>query len=221
LEQHLRGMRTHKNREVEVKLPVIHLAALRRRLRQLQARKQVRVHEMNTLYDTPRGRFWKRDILLRLRLQRPQNARRPPHKGLLTFKGPTLRPADLEPRGGWGVRNLPYKVREELEIRVSEPHKLHALLQAVGLVPAFRYEKFRTTYTLPSVRGVQLELDETPIGVFVELEGSPGAIDRAAHLLGYTLEDYISRSYQGLYRDHCRRHGIPPGEMLFPARRPS
>jgi adenylate cyclase class 2 len=216
-------MRTHKNREVEVKLRVADLAALRKRLRQLRARKGVRVHEMNTLYDTPRGRFLKRGTLLRLRLQAPQDSRKAASQGLLTYKGPSLSPDYAQQLGGEGTRahgrasrGTRYKVREELEMQVPEPGRLRAILLALGLVPAFQYEKFRTLYTLSPVPRVEIELDETPIGVFVELEGPPRAIDRAARLLGYGPDDYISWSYRGLYLDYCHRRGIPPGQMLFP-----
>jgi len=217
-------MRTHKNREVEVKLRVADLVALRKRLRQLRARKGVRVHEMNTLYDTPRGRFKKRGTLLRLRLYAPQNTRRAASQGLLTFKGPSLRPAYAQQlpgedtrAGGHPGRGTRYKVREELEMQVPEPERLRAIFQALGLVPAFRYEKFRTNYALSPVPGVEIELDETPIGVFVELEGPPRAIDHAARLLGYGPDDYISSSYWWLYLDYCHRLGIHPRHMLFRA----
>jgi len=52
----------------------------------------------------------------------------------------------------------------------------------------FRYEKYRTTFRLPDsnawANGLLIELDETPIGTFVELEGPAAAIDRAAEELG-------------------------------------
>jgi len=54
----------------------------------------------------------------------------------------------------------------------------------------FRYEKYRTTFRLPDsnawANGLLIELDETPIGNLVELEGPAAAIDRAAEELGFT-----------------------------------
>jgi len=88
----------------------------------------------------------------------------------------------------------------------------------VGLVPAFRYEKFRTTYRLPRAPGVFVELDETPAGIFLELEGAPKAIDRAAKVLGYGPADYITKSYWGLHLEFCRRRGLPQRDMLFRSR---
>jgi hypothetical protein len=43
------------------------------------------------------------------------------------------------------------------------------------------------------------ELDETPIGTFLELEGSRAAIDRAARGLGFGPADYIVETYVALF----------------------
>ena len=80
----------------------------------------------------------------------------------------------------------------------------------------YPYEKFRTTYALPGVRGLKIELDETPVGIYLELEGPIADIDRGAHLLGYDRNDYMTDSYGSLYLVDCRRRGRKPGDMLFP-----
>ena len=83
----------------------------------------------------------------------------------------------------------------------------------------FRYEKYRTTFRLPDsnawAKGLLIELDETPIGTFVELEGPAAAIDRAAVELGFSNRDYILKNYLSLYVEDCRRKGQEPGHMLF------
>jgi len=83
----------------------------------------------------------------------------------------------------------------------------------------FRYEKYRTTYHLPPstewAKGLLIELDETPIGTFVELEGPPEAIDRAAEELGFSRHDYIVMNYLSLYLEDCRAKGIEPRDMVF------
>jgi adenylate cyclase class 2 len=84
------------------------------------------------------------------------------------------------------------------------------------LNPSFRYEKFRTTYALPGIPGLKIELDETPVGTYLELEGPPAGIDRAARLLGYTRSDYMKETYGSLYLADCRRRNQKPGNMLFP-----
>jgi adenylate cyclase class 2 len=93
---------------------------------------------------------------------------------------------------------------------------MRTILGALELRPTFRYEKFRTTYKLPGIRALKLEFDETPIGLFLELEGSASAIDRAARMLGYYQYDYVTESYGALYIADCRRKGRKPAHMVFP-----
>lgn len=214
-------MRRHKgsnpgrsaSHEVEVKLRVRDPDEIRRRLSRLGARKQSRIWERNTLYDTPKRRFRKKGLLLRLRLMTPVEGGGQA-RGLLTYKGPSLG-LDRLMAGRKPPRGQRYKVREEVEVEVAHPDKLGELLAAVGLVDAFRYEKVRTSYILPRVRHVKLELDETPIGTFVELEGAPRQIDRAARLMGYEPAEYITSSYLALHLNACRRRGVPEADMLF------
>lgn len=213
-----------RHHEIEIKLRVDDLAALRLKLRTLRARLLRRVHEQNILFDSPRQRLRKNGQLLRLRLEYAPGNRRAPVRALLTFKGPGLNRSSIRPgphasadsasRAG-SLSPHHYKVREEVEAAVTDPEALARVLAALGLVPSFRYEKHRTTYRLPRLGGLLVELDETPIGVFLELEGSPRSIDRASRLLGYTPRDYLLSSYAALYFDFCRRQRLPPGHMLF------
>ena len=59
-------------RKSEVKLRVADREALLRNLARLQAQPtRARVHEMNTLYDTPDGALARKGKLLRIRVERP------------------------------------------------------------------------------------------------------------------------------------------------------
>jgi adenylate cyclase class 2 len=217
-------MKSPGNQEVEVKLRIEDPVALRRRMASLKMRPNGRVYERNTLFDTPHGGLAKHGQLLRIRVEGPATRPEAAGSAILTFKGPselatTAQGQPLSPARG----KKRYKIREELEVVVPDPDKLRAILERLGLRRWFRYEKYRTSYHLPAslhwARGLQVELDETPIGTFLELEGPPLAIDRAAKLLGYGLEDYITRSYLALYLDQCRKQGVPAGDMLFPTKK--
>jgi len=192
------------HREIEIKLRVSDLREIRARLRRLGARAGKRVREVNTLYDSPGARLRARGELLRLRLN--------DGVAVVTHKGP----AQKSPRGAGQ-----YKARRETEFDAPDPARVRLLLQAAGLIPGMRYEKYRTAHIWPRVRGVQVVLDETPIGPFLELEGAPQAIDRAARLLGYGPADYITSSYLALYFEDCHRRGRKPSDMLFPRRKKS
>lgn len=208
--------------EVEIKLRVADLAALRRRLALARARATAsgRVHEMNVLFDTPQGGFAKQGQLLRLRVEQASGkvgkaggTRK--ERAVLTYKGPAIK----NTTGGNSLKRR-YKMREEVEVGIAHPERLRLILEALGLRGWFRYEKYRTSFRLPVscpwAAALHIELDETPIGTFLELEGPTQAIDRAAKLLGYGPRDYITQSYLALYLGQSRRQGTPATEMVFP-----
>lgn len=188
-----------RHHETEIKLEVRDRRALRRRLAKSRFRViEPRHFESNALYDFPDLRLWTAHCLLRLR----QEGKR----WLVTFKG-----APLESRE--------YKIRREIETVASNGPAVRELLEALGFHEAFRYEKFRTTYSAnrTPTRGEPklLLFDETPIGDYVELEGPKRWIDQVARDLGYRREDYITASYASLYRRKCQERGENPGSMVF------
>jgi adenylate cyclase class 2 len=195
-------MRGAGHREIEIKLRVSDLRLIRARLRQIGARPGKRVHEVNTLYDSVDGKLRRRGELLRLRFN--------DGAAIMTFKGPAQRS-----RGGAGR----YKVRQESEFAVGSLAAIRMAMRHLGFVPGFRYEKYRTSYQCALARGVEIVLDETPVGHFLELEGPPRAIDRVARLLGFRPRDYLTASYGALYAADCLRRGRQPGHMLFPRRK--
>lgn len=202
--------------EVEIKLPVPDEAAARRRLRRLRARSLGCIHERNTLFDTAGNTLGRSGRILRVRhvekapasaaaRARSSRSRKPANpSGTLTFKAPA--------EGGR------YKAREEIEIRIEPPARAELLFERLGFRPWFRYEKYRTTFRLPRLPRLSVELDQTPIGVFFELEGPRASIDRAARLLGYASEDYLNVSYYELFQRERKRLGLPPDAMVFPGK---
>jgi len=212
-------------RETEVKLRIADAKAFQRVLKKLGARTvgagNGRVHEENVIFDTPQGGLAKHGQLLRIRTE-TQDVKGKPKKALpnkrvmLTFKRPVTRPAATEASS---VDHSSHKVREEIEMEVAEATKLKEIFEGLGMSGWFRYEKYRTTYQLPAskgwAKGLLIELDETPIGTFVELEGPAAAIDRAAAELGYSKRDYVLKNYLTLYVEDCRRRGEQPVHMLF------
>jgi adenylate cyclase, class 2 len=215
--------------EIEIKLRVKDAEGLRAALEDLGARTvhggTGRVHEWNTLFDTARQDLRKHDQLLRTRIETAdgRGARRKEKAGqsaLLTFKGPV---SARRTRPGHSTARPRHKVREEIEFRIDDVAKLAKILQAFGMRASFHYEKYRTTFQLPqSVRwaeGLLIELDQTPIGTFLELEGPPRAIDRAAKELGFSKKDYILTNYLRLNAEECRRRGVRAGDMVFRKRK--
>jgi adenylate cyclase class 2 len=207
--------------EIEIKLRVPDIPALQSRLKRLRAREiNPRTYESNMLYDTPRHDLRRRGQLIRIRTEQPASSfgkKRPKENAaaLLTYKGPSSTSNAIEP-GKHSKTRSHFKIKDEVEVSVAGAGELDRILRALGLRPTFRYEKFRTTFALPDVRGLKIDLDETPVGIYLELEGPVIAIDRGAHLLGYARNDYMTDTYGSLYLAECRRRGRKPGDMLFP-----
>ena len=155
-----------------------------------------RVLEDNVILDTPDLGVRKRGSVLRVRAAGGRST--------LTYKGP----------GAIGGR---HKSREELEIAISDAATALSILENLGFHRVFRYQKYRTEYSQPGARGL-VTLDETPIGCYLEVEGSPRWIDRTARKLGFRDEDYITVSYGALYLHFCAVQGTRPADMAFPRR---
>ncbi len=193
--------------EIEVKLRVADIPSLVRKLRRLGATHRGRVLERNTLYDTPDSDFRRHGLLLRVRTETPAPSNQlpaGPRRAVLTFKAPPSRHA---PRA-----SKRYKERLETELEIPHPANWPRILRSLGLRPAFRYEKYRSSFRLGTLH---VDLDETPAGTFLELEGRPTQIDRAARALGYAPRDYIQATYWDIYAADCRRRGRIPKNMLF------
>ena len=117
---------------------------------------------------------------------------------VLTFKGPR--------RDQEGVKS-----RREIEasLPAAEADALLDILRKVGFTPVFRYQKYRETYRHGDV---EIVVDETPIGTFLEIEGSLPRIHATAAALGRERSDYITDSYASLFFASGRT-----GDMVFPA----
>jgi adenylate cyclase class 2 len=185
-----------QTREIEVKLAAV---SAEDALERLNAGgfvvTQRRSFESNEVYDTPDRALRKDRRLLRLR----------EFAGAATFtyKG--------TPETGR------YKSREELETEVADAAMLRLLLDRLGYELFFRYEKYRTIYSRPGEPEGVAVLDETPIGVWMELEGTPEWIDANAARIGYGHDQYVTESYGALWIEHCKRLGVEAQHMVFEA----
>ena len=144
----------------------------------------------DSLLDSSDERLRTRRCVLRVRVESGKSA--------VTFKGP--------------VQPSLMKLREELETMVADGPLLIHILEELGFHVWFRYEKYREEFVLDDV---VVAVDETPVGVFVEIEGGNQGIEEMAVALGRRPEDYLLDSYRRLYLLDCERRGVPPGDMIF------
>ncbi len=156
--------------------------------------------EDNWLFDTPARSLFHLRQALRLRIRGDMEG------AILTHKGKPVEDSD----GG-------VKVREEIELTVSDGPAMMRVLEKLGFEKTFRYQKFRTTYRLYHPNGIELRamFDETPLGCFVELEGDKPVIERFIQHLGLTRGDYLTASYPRLQFEHCQAVGKPLEDMTF------
>jgi len=172
--------------EYEVKLPG-EPEALREQLAQLGAEPcSPRLLEDDLVLDTASRTLASAAQVLRLRRRGKDY--------LLTHKGPV---AD----------DVSVKAREEWQTPVEDGVAMLAVFERLGYEVAIRYQKYRTLYMIGDVVA---SLDETPLGCFVELEGTPAEIERLAGEIGYKPGSFEVRSYLEIHRARGNR-----GDMLF------
>ena len=206
--------------EIELKFQIDDLERLQSRLPGLGFQLDTpRTFEQNTLYDTG-GRDLRASKQI-LRVRRYGDIWTVTHK-----RQPSLSTLEDQSR---------YKVRVETESIVEDGDALAVIFEQLGYGAMFRYEKFRTEWSQPaSLYGEasldpglcgpdlppppskgHLVIDETPIGEFAELEGTPEWIDRTLALLQVDLSACTTESYGRLFLAWKQRTGSPAENLTF------
>ena len=166
--------------EVKIHISEEELDPIRTRLTESGARcLSPRKKEENRLFDFPDGDLVTCGCAVRLRIYGDAIT--------LTFKGELKD----DPR---------FKKREELESDIQDAEAMTKVLEGLGMNICFEYSKFREIFRLSLDQGqVHICLDETPVGIFAELEGSPADIESLAAKLGWTPDSFIKRDYVEMY----------------------
>jgi len=177
--------------ERELKFRCPDLAGLRDRLIELEAeRLRPSSFEDNVLFDED-DRLKDEGLTLRLRVEA--------HRSRLTYKGPAHFEGSV-------------KVRDEIEIEVSDSEDTQKIFEALGYKISRRYQKHREEWHLG---GVTISLDHTPIGDYAEFEGA-GA-ETVARRTGFKADEAERRTYIQLYDDWHEENPDSPAEMVFPS----
>ncbi|HTM15481.1 MAG TPA: class IV adenylate cyclase [Terracidiphilus sp.] len=183
--------------ETEIKFRVEDAGALAARLRKAGFDEETpRTFESNVLFDTPDRKMRARTEILRIR----------------SYGGRWVITHKRLPDAGPGEDA--HKHRIETETQVGDGEVLAEVFRSIGLVQAFRYEKWRSEWSDHQGHCV---IDETPIGIFAELEGTPEWIDRTATQLGVDRSSYITLSYGRLFEQWCAEHKCPANDLTFEA----
>jgi len=181
--------------EIELKFPVADVRRFRATAEELGFELVTeRTFESNTLYDTAERALREKKQILRLREYGGVNT--------VTHK----RKANLNDL------DVHYKTRIETESVVEDAAALAEIFGQLGYLAVFRYEKFRTEF----VHGPgKLVLDETPIGVWAELEGEPAWIDEMIAGLGVEQATCITDSYGKLFLNWKNETQSPAENLTF------
>jgi adenylate cyclase class 2 len=181
--------------ETEVKIRVADRDAFEQKLPSLGfERLTARTEERNTLYDTPDRRLRNSRQILRIRHYG--------EKWVLTHKSV---PAGLTAEGR-------HKQRVETETEIEDGPVLAKVFEALGFGPVFVYEKWRAEWA--DARG-HCVVDETPLGVYAELEGPGDWIDETALKLGIGEGQFITLSYGRIFESWKAESGSKAENFTF------
>jgi len=180
--------------EIELKFPVVDVEAFRKAVERSGFEMVTpRTFESNTLYDTPERTLKERKELLRIRQ----------YGGRCTMTHKRRTDAEETTR---------YKTRIETETQLDDGEALAEVFTRLGYGPVFRYEKFRAEW---DCEGGHLVLDETPIGVWAELEGAPAWIDTMLARLNIPEDSCSTESYGALFLKWKEETGSPAENLTF------
>ena len=174
--------------ETEVKIKIDSIDAIKAKILEMRAELfKKRALQIDIAFDN-KAKLKKSGECLRIR----DNA-------ILTYKGPKQKGSKM-------------KIREELEVMVDNGKYLAEILNKLGYFPTQRKEKYREAYIFHLT---QICLDETPMGNFLEIEGSKEGVLDVAKRLGYTEKQFNNQSYGTLWEEYAEKHKIK-GDMVFP-----
>ncbi|HSZ54181.1 MAG TPA: class IV adenylate cyclase [Tepidisphaeraceae bacterium] len=184
--------------ELEAKMKVDDLDAVRRRLAECGAKRTGSALETNMFFDTPERTLVSADKGLRLRRKRDDQTGK--EKFIITVKGPQQQ-GDL-------------KNREEAEAGVQDGDDATAVLAALGYYPTLSFQKKRESWELD---GCKIELDEIPIlGRFVEIEGPDDrTVIRVREKLQLSDRPLIKTGYITMLARHLKETHDDRREVTF------
>jgi adenylate cyclase class 2 len=167
-----------------------------------------RTFEVNLRFDTPKGDMQHTGRVLRLR---KDDAAR------LTYK-------DNSQHIDGAV------TRREIEFVVDDFDLARQFVEALGYKVVFIYEKYRTTFEIPTSDApakhprrrqifrslkTHIMLDELPYGNFIEIEGELEMLRPAAEQLQLDWDKAIPASYHALFERLCKSRKIAFHDLTF------
>jgi len=173
--------------EIEVKIKIEDVEDIKKRILKIKAELFKHRHlEVDEYFDN-RNKLKNTDQLLRLR-----------DNCILTYKGPQKRKQEM-------------KIREEIELLIDDGNKFKQILEKLGYIYVKRKEKYRESYILGRT---QITIDETPMGNYIEVEGSKETVPKIVKRLGFAEKDMINKTYTDIWEAYAKKNNLK-GDMIF------
>jgi adenylate cyclase class 2 len=176
--------------EIEAKIKVSDLQAIRDRLAAGGAIRKAKYLETNSFFDTQDHSLQSADRGLRIRVAVDEQQK---SRCIVTMKGP--------------LQKGQFKTREEIEFVASDAKAVQMIFERMGYQSSLSFEKRRESWSLG---GCEVDLDELPyLGNFVEIEGkSEAAIAAVRDSLGLADLPLISTGYISMLSRYLQEHHI-------------
>lgn len=184
--------------EIEIKFPVADPEQARAALMDMGAQPISRRSENNLRMDGTDRRLRDNGVMLRVRQTDTDGAL----AHILTIK------MDTESDTSHGMR-----VRREIEFKIDDQlETILTVLEILGYVPYWRYEKRREIYRLDAL---EIVLDEMPYGWFLEMEGEAADIEACMQKMHLTREQGIMLSYSEIFENVRAALGMERIDLTF------
>lgn len=176
--------------EVEVKAKIDDINEIRERIKASGGKFISKDLIRDFSFDYKNGMLRKRDFVLRVRVFQDG-------KGIITFKGPRR-------------TNKQYKIREELEVHVSDGLGAVKIFERLGFVQMFRVDRIREVYEFKEER-VRVMLDIFPeLGAFMEVEGNKKGIEMVIQKLRMDRKRFTVLTLHHYIEQYRKKFGKTP-----------
>ena len=175
--------------EIELKFKIKDPETFRKELKDKKAKFLGKAFEKTFRFDTPNKDLEKEGKFLRVRTG---------FKNTLTLKQK--------------MKDKEFKVREEIELEISNPQKMITILKKLGFARTLIMEKYREKWQF---QGAEVVIDKLPMGVYIEIEGTKNSIQKVIEKLNLNPKEKITKTYWALWKDYSDKRGIKDENIVF------
>lgn len=95
--------------------------------------------------------------------------------------------------------------RNEIEVEIGDIKKMQYILENIGLKETYTMEKYRLKWQYDDA---EINLDELPFGLFLEIHGEEGKIEKVSNELGLNKNNIIIGTYWDIFEKYKIENNI-------------